>query len=275
MAKIDFLIKYLDSLLPWGIPKTPIYIAVTDAKEREGFQERLAEHSMFGALTFFNTEAYLAPMPEVLPHLSHGASGIVILKKFAVLHYCATVYDFIVCIDCDSIAVQSIDDMMVVAKVNYDKKQYFGASDTEIFCERFASDCRRFFPMDQLKLIDATDNGRHYTWFFDIPSYAKSDLEGFFSTMAFNCGSLSNFFRALTHDSFEYILFQYYMFLNNNAEYINYTKTMNITTPSEHLNKDELDQINEKYSYHPVWMSQRAYVDSQSDKIFMLFHTDR
>jgi hypothetical protein len=121
-------------------------------------------------------------------------------------------------------------------------------------------------------LKDITNNFTLYFWWSDLPVYRREDIIPFLNMIKY---------EKLIWESFDYLIYQYYLILYHGFKIINITPITNINFSLENLNTNDMNILQKlidiKYGFS--WVNSKMYnlnkdfLDSQ--KSFLIFHLDR
>jgi hypothetical protein len=118
-----------------------------------------------------------------------------------------------------------------------------------------------------------------YSWFFDLPSYRRKDLESFFNDMTEYCGGIDKFFLKLGRLSFEHLIFQFWRHVKRDALITNVVEA-GISNIPERMNFHDVLRIQERYGYSPAWFPCREIfhhpdIVHSINNLTMGYHFDR
>jgi hypothetical protein len=121
-AFLDSIIQQSSASAAAGI--TLVLVATTPA-DLDWFKAALDAHPALPQIEFFCAESYLSEHALAQPPLD--GYSVINVKKFAALHMSIQRgFAYSLCIDCDVVALSSLDTLFDAAIQNYEKRQYFG-----------------------------------------------------------------------------------------------------------------------------------------------------
>ncbi|GAA5010879.1 hypothetical protein GCM10023206_18850 [Acinetobacter puyangensis] len=204
---------------------------------------------------------------------------IVNLKKFCAIYWAKKYYKNIAVIDCDSAFNKTTKGFFDCLFKNYQTRYYFGSSiESNELCNNVLNHCAGFFNENLRENISQLTNGfKCYPWFFDVPFYHVDDLNEFYDY--FNSSEFDgDFWMAIEWESFEHIIYIYYLCLFKDASILDYSNCVRSVIP-ETLLLTELNKIYYRYNYYPVWIRFRNVLNNPENVLTnqpkMFYHIDR
>ena len=225
-------------------------------------------------------ETYLEDKELLDRYIKNENKCIVNLKKFIALHWGMKYYDYMAVIDCDAIFNGTTKLLFKQLIHNYDTKKIFmGGHNVINAIIRIQKDSASFFPEKEFqKIMKSTSDFQSYAWFFDVPFYKRNDLIDFYSYVLEKNERDYNFWMKINWESFEHLIYQFYLFLQKDFKFINYNTTCKNVIP-EFLSYSELNKIYLKYNYQPAWATFSNVLispENYNNKSFsLLYHVDR
>lgn len=264
-AKLEWLEKFLLS----ASGDVQIVVAATNQHEKMVFEKALKNFTHL-PITYFACEEY-ARQIGVHVNVSGANKGIINVKKFLALHYAMEQkHKHMLCIDSDTTVRTSTNAAMDLAVQNY-RYEFYGIPTNEYGYFKMNHASIRLFNQDDIgKISERTAGGKLYTWFFDAPMYEQNDLREFFSYMM--DGDINSFFSHLTWDTFDHLIYQYFLLLKRDAQFIDYSQLGMIDLP-EFLTQSEWSKISDHFGYTPVWIPLRNCTDETNTHL--ICHMDR
>lgn len=203
---------------------------------------------------------------------------IVNLKKFVGLHWAVKTYEDIVVVDCDTIFAKTTHNLFDHLNENYAKKKIImGGRNSSAIIQKIQLDCSTFINTSFNEKINLLTNVYHgYAWFFDIPFYKNLHLKSFFTCMFNTHGD--NFWLKIKWESFEHLIYQFYLVCYEKFEVIDYSESIKPVIP-EALEASELNKIEYLYGIQPAWVRFKNILDSPENLGLrspqMIYHMDR
>ena len=286
--KLNWLCMFLQSIPLTELPDADFDLVLLVSNEKEKIQIYRAIQSLLPVylphVKFFDVYLYIKIYmnDDILldRYINNSDRCIVNLKKFISLYWGRENYDYIAVIDCDTVVNKSIKNIFKDLVGNYHSKLIFSGgerlSDSIISIQK---DCSSFFDSDDYEMIkSSTDNFNLYTWFFDVPFYSKEHLIDFFDYFLVNKSDFFNFWHKIKWESFEHIIYVYYLLLFKGYAFINYSTIIKPVIP-ENLSLSDLNAIYLKYNYYPTWVRFRNILNNPENMLMkephFYYHMDR
>jgi len=293
IPKSNWLIAFLESLNRVNkASSVRITLLISDASDAAYFSRLSSAYSKNGVnVSIFSVADCLTATPALrglMEHYAGGAAGaIAVFKKMVgFYHFCHSTNDDIVCIDADTLAVSMDESFFRRLDVNYEKNFTAGhtieKADTNQFYLINSASALMLGPENFSRIRSEGVDGI-YNWFFDVPFYKNDDLRRFFSYMERQHDSIDRFFAALRWRTFEHIMYQYFLFVENRL-FINDTSLLGIQTIPEGCSRNDLFRVSQAYNYAPLWMGAKNYFTSDfhcvdgsenNSGLYFLYHLDR
>jgi hypothetical protein len=207
---------------------------------------------------------------------SFETKSIVTYKKiFGLKHLANSKYDYIICCNSETdIISKNFNNSNINDKIkNIFINKYIYAGQTDIDSAiTITKVSANMFEEKYEYLKDITNNFTLYFWWSDLPVYKREDIIPFLNMIKY---------EKLIWESFDYLIYQYYLILYHGFKIINITPITSINFSLENLNTNDMNILQKlidiKYGFS--WVNSKMYnlnkdfLDSQ--KSFLIFHLDR
>ncbi len=288
--KFNWLVSFLNSLALYDMPADArVMLIASDRGDFEYFAAALSYHPLSKHLMVLNAADWIAShfSNALLERLRDNAEGAIInLKKMIGLQWALeNGAQYALCLDSDVLAVAGVTQLYEVAKVNHQKALYLGASiegveNCELLNRIIRETASLFAPDEQKAIAELTSGHTLYTWYGDLPVFAREELVAFFEYMQTVHGSMEGFLSALKWGTFDHMLYVYFRICCRGAHIFDYRKKLRISALPEFLSPRELFIISMKSAYEVGWIGASAAYDHPEafrllPKLCLLSHFDR
>ena len=263
-----------------------IVLATSDEADHLHFERMLPLLPCAASIDLVCVGAYIRDgmrSPALLERFTNNVEGCIVnVKKLAAIHWAVFSggYEWIACIDGDTLAAGRLDGLFPTLARNYEDGRYFGAPFPEATHHLINATCRGLFSAeDSERLRLMTHNDVSYAWFFDAPTYRARDVRAFLDHMAGVHGDVDAFLCRITWHAFEHIVFLFWRCLHGGAAFIDYSSLGVLDIP-EFLRADGLKRLEDHFGCSPAWVAlgealMRPEVVDQLRNVLLLYHTDR
>jgi hypothetical protein len=293
VPKSNWLIAFLESLN--RVNKASIVrvtLLISDAADAAYFARLSSIYSKNGvSVSMLSVADCLVATPALRGLIGHYASGaagaIAVFKKMVgFYHFCHSTDDDIVCIDADTIVISMDNSFFNKLEDNYNKMITAGHAIDKVDTNPFYlinTASAQILGQKHYDQIHSDGVDGIYNWFFDVPFYKNDDLRRFFSHMERQHGTIGAFFSALKWHTFEYIMYQYFLFVEKRLSIFD-TSLLGIERIPEACDRNDLFRIRQAYNYAPLWIGAKNYFTSDfpcldghtgDSNIHLLYHFDR
>ncbi|MBC8751447.1 MULTISPECIES: hypothetical protein [Paraburkholderia] len=213
---------------------------------------------------------------------NQGGGCINMKKLLSVCRAFALGADQVCCIDADTLLLKSLDSFFDQIETNYAKKTFFSAgSPIDITKSTYRASANFFSPRDEGKL-DGIYGSDRYSWFFDIPFYAREDFFEFLQHVAFLYGGVDEAWARLTWNHFDHILYVNYLLLRGDFKLVDLVPIVGDGKITDDLDLSHLDRVQDIHEYRPVWLTLTAATQDDtggkqcvSRGFSAIYHVDR
>lgn len=286
--KFNWLFSFLKSIPDNEIETLNFELVLLISNEKDLIQIKRAITNLMPefskVIKYFNVHEYIEfhlGDPVLLDrYIKNTDRCIVNLKKFAALHWAQLYYQYIAVIDCDTIFNGTTKHTFERLIQNYQQKKVFGGGiNTSDLIQQIQKESAAYFSQNDYVFIkNITNNFNAYAWFFDVPFYQKSHLSDFFNYFLDQKKEDYNFWHRIHWESFEHLIYQFYLLCKQDFTFIDYGNIARKFIP-EALTYADLNKIQLKYNYYPVWARFRNILNNPENtsinKPEMFYHTDR
>jgi hypothetical protein len=290
IQKSNWLIAFLESLRNSVATDVTvdIVLVITSVGEYEYYSRIIHKYATENLnISIFSVREFLLSSYELislLDHLDQGAlGGIVVFKKFAALYWLATTTDAdAICVDADTLAVNIDERFFDLLRFNANSKITFGnliSADQHIQYYQINTASANMLGQNVRSFITEKSIDLIYNWFMDAPFYQNVELKQFFEHVFAVHGGSASFFLGLRWNTFEYIMYQYFLAYNEKLNFLS-TNSIGITCIPEELTMRDLFIIERAFRYRPVWVRARRYLEFSGQFVAqqrpsLLYHFDR
>lgn len=196
------------------------------------------------------------------------------LKKFVALDALWRNYDWLICIDAETILLEK-DGWVERCRELFARKKWYGGSilpHMQLERKIIESGCTELVPEnDVIKLKSLTYNYTFFSWWWDIPAYSAAHVEGFLHWI--NWGDVAA--NKLSWFSFDYLIYQCYTVLKCGFQF---AKIDSIIHSLEFSGAQTYRYVARKFE-PPTWVNSKAYLEdvqfSNTQKFLAVYHLDR
>jgi hypothetical protein len=264
-------------------------LIASDRADFDYFAVALSYHPLSKHLMVLNAADWVAThfSSALLQRLQENTEGAIInLKKMIGLHWALqSGAQYALCLDSDVLAVAGLSRLFEVAKINHQKSLYLGASiegfeNCELLSRIIKETANLFAPDEQKAIADLTSGHTLYTWYGDLPVFARDDINAFFEYMQTVHGSMEGFLSVLRWATFDHMLYVFFRVSRRGAHIFDYRRKLRINVLPEFLSPRELFIISMKTAYEVGWIgASAAYNHPEAfrllPKLCLMSHFDR
>jgi hypothetical protein len=288
--KMNWLVSFLNSLALYDVPDhARIMLIASDRADFDYFVAALSYHPLSKHLMVLNAADWVASnySSALLQRLQENAEGAIInLKKMIGLQWALqNGAQYALCLDSDVLAVAGLSQLYEIAKINHQKALYLGASiegveNCDLLSRIIRETANLFAPDEQTTIAELTAGHTLYTWYGDLPVFAREDISAFFEYMQTVHGSMEGFLSSLRWATFDHMLYVFFRVSCRGAHIFDYRKKLRISALPEFLSPRELFIISMKTAYEVGWIgASNAYDHPEAfrllPKLCLLSHFDR
>ena len=196
-------------------------------------------------------------------------------KKFVAIDELKTQFDFLICIDAETILLTH--DWSSICNKLLNRKIWFGGGLTSTMREEkkiIHSSATELVPIDDHeKIKHITFDYNFYNWWWDIPVYYSSDVSAFLNWINWN--DIESVINRLSWYSFDHLIYQFYTVLYQGFKFV---KVNDVIHSLEFSNVDVYHLVKQNYEV-PTWINCRSFLQDSSfikeNNIAAIYHIDR
>lgn len=277
--KVNYALSLLISLGSTTDPGFDVLFVITHDGERAVFEQIISAVQVPCTVHVVSAQDIITDLVSsgaAVDFMTNARRQVINAKKFAGLMWgLRHGYDVMACVDSETVFTKPPLRLFSNLRDNNSRAEYFSAPalDYRMLIEAPA---RLLSSSDQDVIERLTGGFEQYCWFFDIPTYPSADFQDFIDYMTVEHGDLETFFCKLRYETFEHMLFVYYLLATRRAVLIDYSKIIGSQREALHLTPEDLGLIRSAHSYAPRWISLMATITSTvTADVDALTHTDR
>lgn len=241
----------IDSFEKIKSDSTDLFIVFTNHKEE----------SLFGNLE--------SAKSLVLPHLEDAIvrNWPTIKKYYGILRIYQS-YDYIVCIDDESLFKREVDPSDIHSL--WESRVWWGCSVPK-FSNIIRGASKRFPHQDQSNLERITSRWETYIWWSNVPIYRCDTIPHFFNYIGLSEAGLKHFIKSVEWEEFDHIVYMYYCFLYQGFN----MKTIGSVYPEDAQNELEVTTDQHIVETTGALWSCDINLIQRNECMFMQYHIDR
>ncbi|WP_162993377.1 hypothetical protein [Asaia bogorensis] len=261
-----------------------IILGASNEEEYRRFARLVPSISKSINIIIVNIDGYISRIlksDEVLARYRHNTDHCVVnIKKFVLLKWAYEQgYKRISSIDGDTAAVRDLSSVFDAMEENYHKEILVGSCMRLPDISSITATCLRHFEGENTNDLKNADGDIIYTWFFDAPYYAGTDLGEFFDYLSDRYGSLAKFLETICYQDFEHQIFHYWLHIKKGHKVFDFKFITDNFKPEACL-YTHLLSIRDHCNYSPVWVYTWEYLHQPDivdgfPTVYMLSHFDR
>jgi hypothetical protein len=196
-------------------------------------------------------------------------------KKFVAIDELKTQFDFLICIDSETILLTN--DWSSICNKLLNRKIWFGGSLTSTMTAEKkiiqSSATELVPPVDQEKIKHLAFDYNFYNWWWDIPVYFSSNVGAFLNWI--NWYDTEAIINRLSWYSFDHLIYQFYTVLHQGFKFV---KVNEVIHSLEFSNVDVYQYVKENFEA-PTWINCLSFLQNASftkeNNMAAIYHMDR